>query len=468
MTVALARGLKDVMLDTTESSFIDGELGILLYRGYSIHDLASKSSFEEVSYLLLHGKLPTRAELAAARGTAPAASGAVDLTDGIDLHEARWIAMCFHPDCRRARADVRTATAELEHAGTLPDPELSLDAARILASVPHRWLAAAALDFTVPWNGRLGLQRRLAATRRVGRELLAMSVERSAANAADAAWARWSVATARVDALADVCARLRDLAGIAQRLEQGGSLTHAAARAFTLELTTREIELAAADDAVASGDLELRERLGLHPEAPVTFVPAIVIPAWVDDRGERTRRLPTSPAVLPARRALAVAENQLELEVRRQWPDLRLAPGWQEEDAQPRAALGLSLPLPLFAGNDAAIAAATAERAAAAEALRAAMEQATHRLAAAELHWQQATRHHRLVTERLVPLAQAQLEDGKRLAELGQLEPLLLLDALARVHDARMQQLDAALAEAIAVVAVNEVTGLDFSEGITP
>ena len=59
----LARGLKDVVLDTTESSFIDGELGVLLYRGYNIHDLASKSNFEETSYLLLYGKLPTKAEL---------------------------------------------------------------------------------------------------------------------------------------------------------------------------------------------------------------------------------------------------------------------------------------------------------------------------------------------------------------------------------------------------------------------
>jgi citrate synthase len=59
----LARGLKDVVLDTTESSYIDGELGVLLYRGYSIHDLAANSSFEEVTYLLLHGALPTEEEL---------------------------------------------------------------------------------------------------------------------------------------------------------------------------------------------------------------------------------------------------------------------------------------------------------------------------------------------------------------------------------------------------------------------
>jgi 2-methylcitrate synthase len=61
----LARGLKDVMLDTTQSSFIDGEKGILLYRGYNIHDLARESSFEEVCYLLLHGALPKPRELEA-------------------------------------------------------------------------------------------------------------------------------------------------------------------------------------------------------------------------------------------------------------------------------------------------------------------------------------------------------------------------------------------------------------------
>jgi citrate synthase len=60
---ALARGLRNVYLDRTESSFIDGEQGILLYRGYSIHDLAAHSTFEEVSYLLIHGSLPTQEEL---------------------------------------------------------------------------------------------------------------------------------------------------------------------------------------------------------------------------------------------------------------------------------------------------------------------------------------------------------------------------------------------------------------------
>ncbi|MFO7277950.1 MAG: citrate synthase [Pseudomonadota bacterium] len=50
---------------STESkiTYIDGDAGILLYRGYPIEQLAEKSTFMEVAYLLLHGELPTRKQL---------------------------------------------------------------------------------------------------------------------------------------------------------------------------------------------------------------------------------------------------------------------------------------------------------------------------------------------------------------------------------------------------------------------
>ena len=63
MAPEIMKGLKDVYLDTTESSFIDGQVGKLLYRGYDIHDLAEKSTFEEVIYLLLYGALPAGRQL---------------------------------------------------------------------------------------------------------------------------------------------------------------------------------------------------------------------------------------------------------------------------------------------------------------------------------------------------------------------------------------------------------------------
>lgn len=56
-------GLRGVTVADTKVSFIDGEKGILIYRGYRIQDLAAKSTFTETAYLLLHGTLPTRQQL---------------------------------------------------------------------------------------------------------------------------------------------------------------------------------------------------------------------------------------------------------------------------------------------------------------------------------------------------------------------------------------------------------------------
>jgi citrate synthase len=62
--VKIHRGLKGVYFDRSPCTFIDGKAGELRYRGYSIHDLAQHSTFEETAWLLLHGDLPTRTQLA--------------------------------------------------------------------------------------------------------------------------------------------------------------------------------------------------------------------------------------------------------------------------------------------------------------------------------------------------------------------------------------------------------------------
>lgn len=59
-----ARGLKGVVAAETKISDVDGDLGKLIYRGYNIHELAQRSSFEETSYLLFKGELPTAQQLA--------------------------------------------------------------------------------------------------------------------------------------------------------------------------------------------------------------------------------------------------------------------------------------------------------------------------------------------------------------------------------------------------------------------
>src|ERR1051326_3736654 len=56
-------GLEDVVAAPSSICFIDGDQGILAYRGYTIHDRAARATFEEVVYLLWNGRLPKRGEL---------------------------------------------------------------------------------------------------------------------------------------------------------------------------------------------------------------------------------------------------------------------------------------------------------------------------------------------------------------------------------------------------------------------
>jgi citrate synthase len=62
-TAHAPKGLEGVVATTSSICYIDGDRGVLAYRGIDIHELAERSSFEETCYLLWYGRLPTRDEL---------------------------------------------------------------------------------------------------------------------------------------------------------------------------------------------------------------------------------------------------------------------------------------------------------------------------------------------------------------------------------------------------------------------
>jgi citrate synthase len=64
-TETFKRGLEDIVAAASSICFIDGVQGRLIYRGYSIDELAEHSTFEETAYLLLNGALPSRSQLGA-------------------------------------------------------------------------------------------------------------------------------------------------------------------------------------------------------------------------------------------------------------------------------------------------------------------------------------------------------------------------------------------------------------------
>ncbi len=62
------KGLEGIVATTSKICYIDGDRGVLAYRGIDVHELAEHSNFEETCYLLWFGRLPNRSELDDLRG----------------------------------------------------------------------------------------------------------------------------------------------------------------------------------------------------------------------------------------------------------------------------------------------------------------------------------------------------------------------------------------------------------------
>jgi len=373
---------------------------------------------------------------------------------GLPRQDARELAKLFHPDARLARRRAGVATAQRDYAGTWVDPQLQTNVQRILATVPARWVHSVQLGFTLPINGRLGKQRELADRKLDASLVKAWAVEQQVANDLDAAWAQWSAAQRRAALFAATCDNLGNLEQIASALVEAGSLTKPGARVFTLERRQKDAarNMAIANERAAR--LEVLRRIGLHPEAELELQPDLEVQPFVADAALRRTAVQTSPRLVTQQLAHATAEANLDLQVRKQWPDLQLAPGWQHEDGDLRAQIGFNLPLPIFTGNDPAIYKAFAQRDLTAAALRAELEQLTQELAIAEVRHAAAVELAQRFAE-LLTVARQQVEDGQQLAAAGQLDTMLMLDALLRVHNVQMQAIDADVAAALATIKIN-------------
>lgn len=126
-------------------TYIDGDKGVLLYRGYPIEQLAANSSFLEVAYLLMNGELPSAAEFAKFED---------EVTHHTMMHESlKNFLGGFHYDAHpmaMLAGTVASLSAFYHDTLDLEDPEQRrLAAIRLLAKMPT--LAAAAYRYSIGW-----------------------------------------------------------------------------------------------------------------------------------------------------------------------------------------------------------------------------------------------------------------------------------------------------------------------------
>jgi outer membrane protein TolC len=174
-----------------------------------------------------------------------------------------------------------------------------------------------------------------------------------------------------------------------------------------------------------------------------------------------------SPSIRRALVRYAVAEARLVLEVRKQYPDLQVGPGFGQQDGFEQFQLGLNIPVPILNANRGGIAEAVALRGVA----RAEVE---HAVAIAAIEASQACRRlaasHGIrgeLEESLLPSLDRQSELIHELVAMGELDRIDAADRLARSRDARMRWLQARLDESLAAIDLARVLGPEAAQGMT-
>ncbi len=403
------------------------------------------------------------AALDRAEGRSP--SKAFDADDGLTLAEGEAVALVFNPALRQARLEANVARAVLSHAGLWQDPVLGVGLERIVSSASggggaNRWVAGSTLGLTIPISGRLEAEKA-----RAGAELGA-ALDRLAAtewatrSALRELWIEWSAARVRADITEAFIARLHDVAGLADRQEQAGLLTRVDARLFHVELAGREADAIAATARVKELELQLWAMLGVAPETPFVLEPTVAFAprtTLMDDL--RSLLDSANPELAAIRAEYELSERTLRAEVRKQYPDLAIGPGYGEDQGDQRVLLGLSLAIPLWNRNQQGVAHASAQREAARGRFEASYEQLSSRLAIAMARWESGRARRTQIESSLLPLADEQDADVRRVAALGRVAPLLLLESLKAQHDAKLRLVEARASESIGAVRLDELIG---------
>ncbi len=390
-------------------------------------------------------------------------SAAFSLDDGLSLAEGEVLALMFNPDVRMARADAAVALAAAEYAGLWDDPSLSFDAMRVIESVPKPWVIGGMAGFVIPISGRLAAERSLANAEHQAAITRVLEHQWQVRTELRTTWMQWSASRLQIELLEDLLDREQTIVEVVDRLESAGSLSRLEGRLFRMERASRTSELLLLRSHERELAMRLRGMMGLLPAAAMEFEPHVAIdrPAPTDDAFTRIDQ--HNPSLQAHRREYDIAEHALQLEIRKQYPDIEIGPAYEREDGMNKLGLGLNLPLPLWNANRQAIAIAHARREAARIRYEATHERLVSEFAQAASQHEAGMAARQSIEQELLPLAEAQIVDERRIAELGELNVLLTLESVVRAHETRVRLIEARLAESLAAIRIEHVRGPDHS-----
>ena len=363
-----------------------------------------------------------------------------------DLNSLTLAAFYFHPDLAVARAQWRLAEAGIKTAGGRPNPTLSLTPQYNTTTLtPTPW--APGLNFDLPIETAGKRTKRMAEAEKIS--------EAARWNFISAAWqiragvrsalAELSIAKRRRPLLENQLSSQREIS----RLLQGSLAAGAPARP---ELTTAQMTLARSQLEVSSAEAKSAQALSRLAEAVGVSSVALegiqlpdefnsVAPENLTSEMARRAALTGRADIRAALADYGAAEDNLRLEIAKQFPDVHLNPGYQYDQGNNKWSLGLTFELPVFNQNQGPIAGSKARREVAAAKFLQRQAQVIAQVERAVAGWRSAESQLKIASE-LFAAAERQEQSIIAQIQAGAAGKIDLASAEIQLASVRLAQLD--------------------------
>ncbi len=284
-----------------------------------------------------------------------------------DLEALTLVAFHLHPDLELARARWAVTEANAVTAGQRPNPSLSVTPAYNASSaIPTPWIVSASLEIPIETANKRAersmVAEQLSLSAKLGIAAVAWDVRARVRRSLLELWA----ADATGKALAEQSEAHRDIVRLLESSQAAGEALLAETTRGRIALQRAQVASLDAQSRLEIARVQLATAVGLPlnalTDAEITFDAFIRRPEKLPPTEARRRAMLNRPDILASLADYAASDATLRLEIARQYPDLRLGPGYNYSQGDHEWKLGLGFELPLLNQNQGPIAAAEARR----------------------------------------------------------------------------------------------------------
>lgn len=359
-----------------------------------------------------------------------------NIEDGLTCEESEWVTLTYNPALRVARKRLGIAAVRVEERGKWEDPDLDFDVLRFVDDVPDRWLSGVSVTFTLPISGRLEAAQKQVAAEYRQKLMEVYQEENEIRSTLRDVWVQWVMNDKRLEVARSYLALLEDMENRFDELLKVGEADVGEVGLIKIDRLNQSLIVKELERQDELHKLQLKRLMGLTPESDVKLIQTMPSePQQADDVVLHE----VNPELQVYKAQYDVAEKTLLREVKKQYPDLKLGPSYENEEGQSRIGLTGGIPLPILNANIEEIRVARAER----ELARAIYEQKHEAVHAvyARLKLQRAGLSQQIATSEseLLPLIDRQQKQIQALIQQGEVSLLVLIQSEKQVYESKLR-----------------------------